>query len=174
MLTKDDVNILKNIMMACIKEGQKTETTNRPKRGYYKNTEKILYSYQKLKVKVETDKQDIEDLKLEQANKKTVHKITNPDQSDPDVDDEIRHKQKIRNRERAMLRSIKMIEQVERALSLINNDEYYQIVKMLYFEHKTIEEAAGIMYCSPRTIARHRTRLVNELIILFYGADALE
>ena len=168
-LTAGDVHIIEWVVKKAI-EGARTQTSQ-TKREYYSNTERLLYSFEKLKVKIETDKQDIEDLKAEQHNTSTWHEIR--PQEGPDLDDEVRHMQKVRNRERAMLRTLKMIERVERNLKIIEDDQYYQVIPKIYFQKKVRDEVAKEMFCSTKTVRRHQKRLINDLSILFYGADAL-
>ena len=141
-------------------------------RQYYKNVEKVLYSLDKLQVKLENDRQDIADLKREHENHSAVHGIKKPE--GPALDDVIRHKQKVANRERAMLRTQEEISKVYRNLKQIEGDEWYPLIQKLYFEHKQMDVVATEMYCSISTVHRNRKRLINDLCILFYGADALE
>jgi len=136
--------------------------------------ERILASYECLRQKIELDKKDIEDLKKEGRNEETKHRLINPDEWNPDIDDNIRQLQKIRNRERSMIRTKNMLNRLDGILDIIRKDEYYPVIHLSYFESKTLTEISMECELSVRTIARHKTRLLNELAILFYGADALE
>lgn len=168
-MTTEDIRQIKK----CIDEAFK----NKPKQrqiNYFISTEKILYSFNKLKIKVEIDKEDIDDLIKEQENKESSHRKINANEWDSEIDDTIRHKQKIRNRERSMIRSEKLIKRVERCLEYLKKDEYYNILPCIYFNLMTVPDVADEIHCSPRTVSRHKSRLINELVVLLYGADALE
>jgi len=143
-------------------------------RELYKKTEKILFALEKLKIKVENDKQDIADMMQEGELKETTHKSINTNEWDAEIDDEIRHKQKIRRREREMIRTSKLISRIERCLKIIKNDEYFSIIPMIYFEQMTCEDVADELCTSTSTIRRNKNRLLGELVVLIYGADALE
>ena len=168
-MTNEDIQQIKKCIDEVLNKKPKEQRIN-----YFTSTEKILYSFNKLKIKIEIDKEDILDLIKEQQNKESTHKRCSPNEWDAEIDDTIRHKQKIRNRERSMIRTEKLIRRFERCLQQIKDDEYYDIIPCVYFDNKTLSEVAEGMYCSPRTISRHKTRLINDLIVLLYGADALE
>jgi hypothetical protein len=149
-------------------------TATRRQKDYYKATEKILYSLDKLRIKAETDRQDILDMVREKENKAAVHKIEKA--WGPELDDDVRHKQKIRNRERAMFRTERLISRVNKCLKQLQKDEWFKVLEMTYLTTPppTSEEIAASMFTSIATIYRHKKRLINELSILFYGADALD
>ena len=147
--------------------------------------EKVLYSMNMLKIGIEEDEYDIADLKVEKEVKETTHKILKNNNWDADIDDDIRHKQKIRRIERKILRDKQMIARIERRLERLkqeeaseskikNRDDYYQIIPMIYFDRMTAEEVADRLGCSAMTISRYKKRLVEKLVILLNGADALE
>ena len=140
----------------------------------FRMTEKILYSLDKLKVKVETDKEDIRDMIIEKQNRSALHVLRKP--QGPDLDDDIRHRQKVRNRERAMLRTQKLIQRTERCLKQLEQDEWYNVIELIYLQQPgmTIEQVACEIHTSIATVYRQKKRLINELSILFYGADALD
>ena len=139
----------------------------------YRNTEHILYAYNTLNQKLAIDIQDILDLKAEHERYNTSHKKTRPEDWDADIDDEIRHTQKIRNRERGMVRTQKLIERIKHALSILDAKEY-ELIAELYFDGLSVTEVAQTHGCSVKTVCKNRKRIVTDMMILLYGADALE
>lgn len=139
----------------------------------YQQTEQLLRAYQSLKLKVVIDARDIIDLTAEGQKYNTSHKTAKPEEWDADIDDAIRHKQRIRNRERSMLRTQKLVERIDNALALLS-DEDYELIKNVYFDGQQASQISESQKCCVKTIARKRKRIVTELMVLFYGADALE
>ena len=139
----------------------------------YKKTEQILCAYESLNLKLVIDAKDILDLRAEGQIYSTNHKISNSDEWDAEIDDEIRHKQKIRNRERGMIRTEKLIERIDNALALLPKEDY-ELITDLYFDKLAVTNVAQKRGCCVRTVCRNRKRIVTELMVLFYGADALE
>jgi len=135
--------------------------------------ELLLSSFECLKRKIELDKQDIDDLIKEGKSIEANHRLINPNEWNPDIDDEIRHKQRIRRRERSMLNTERLVKKVERIIKEVENDKYYYVIQMHYFEEKGLPEIACDMQVSIRTLINERTRLLNKLSIFVYGARAL-
>ena len=75
--------MIKKLMMETVEKCNKKQ---KPK-DCFKATEKILYSLDKLRIKVETDRQDIQDMIKEKENKSTSHAMRKP--GGPDLDDDI-------------------------------------------------------------------------------------
>ena len=65
------------------------------------------------------------------------------------------------------------VDEMEKALEYISNDQYYPVISERYFNGKTDEEIAGILYCDDSTVRRNRSRLVHRLSIRLYGVQAL-
>lgn len=67
-----------------------------------------------------------------------------------------------------------LVLKIENALDIIKADPYYCIIPAIYFDkitHFAIEEK----YCiAERTIRRHKNRLLEEMAIVFFGADAID
>ena len=64
------------------------------------------------------------------------------------------------------------IETVEKALSIIEADPYFDIIPYLFFDGMTVEEASVEIACDRTTIFRHKARLVQRLAVFLYGVDA--
>jgi len=137
-----------------------------------KRTIEVLNSFDKLQKKVEQDKEDIEDMKQEKFDETVFHSSRRPE--GPQLDDETRHMQKMRNRERGMLRTQRLLDRVSRAMDSMKGEEGYNILKMRYLDGKEMGQIAQELNCSTRTIERKHMKLLRKMKVLFYGADALE
>lgn len=66
-----------------------------------------------------------------------------------------------------------IIEAVNKAVELIGDDPYIDLIDMYYFKGLKIEEIAAKTNLDERTIYRHKKRLVRRLAVIFYGDEAL-
>lgn len=62
---------------------------------------------------------------------------------------------------------------MERALSIIEDDEYYLTVTGRYIDNLADEKVAELIPCDTSTVWRNRKRLVQKLSIWLYGAAAV-
>lgn len=62
-------------------------------------------------------------------------------------------------------------ELVMRALSRIQDDPYYQIIELKYFEHWTHEKIAEFFDVDVSVISKRRTKLINQLRPLIFSDD---
>jgi hypothetical protein len=175
-ITKDDLNIISQSIDRQIKKAVDAIIDANKKvvdgqRNYFKETERLLYSYPALKLKVSQDEEDI-------VNNQVIYKSKSKDivrysasgtsiVSDPD-------EEYIKSRMASMERTKKEIVRIERALETIQEDQYYDIIPMKYWDLIQPDIIAESLHCDERTYRRHKNRLVNKLKIVLFGADALE
>lgn len=72
------------------------------------------------------------------------------------------------------LKTKKLINIIDRALKSIETDQYYSIIEMYYFEHKTREEIAEFYDCEVKTITRNKRRLLDEIRIILFSDTTIE
>ncbi len=142
-------------------------------RNYFKETERLLYSLPALRLKVAQDEEDLENGLL--VPKERSKDIICPSKSgrygphDPLAQAE----RYIAERKASMERTKREIQRIERALETIQDDEYYDIIPLKYWDLLQPAEIAERLNCDERTFYRHKNRLVNKLKVVLFGADAL-
>ncbi|WP_296880183.1 hypothetical protein [Thomasclavelia sp.] len=62
---------------------------------------------------------------------------------------------------------------IDKALDLIEDDEYISVIKCLYIEGLTYEKTAEKTGMDKKTVYRQRRRLIKRLAIIIYGDRAL-
>lgn len=72
------------------------------------------------------------------------------------------------------IKTKKMIKFIDKALETLEDDPYYSIIEMRYFEHKSISEIAEFFDVEDRTIARNKKRILNELKAILFSDDVIE
>lgn len=141
-------------------------------KDYFKETEKLLYNYPVLKLKIEEDQKFLYDpdatAEPDQRKSKDIIKFTgNGGGHGLDID---RYTLGIKS---SMMRTRQEVKRIERALDTIKNDKYYEIINMKYFKGMTMEAIAEHFECEDKTARRNKNRIVNKLKIMLFGADAL-
>lgn len=144
------------------------------KKSTFQRTEQLLYLMPKLKEAISHNKQRISDLKKYGLEKKgsAVHVIptTTPIKKDEEelIDLEI---SKLNQRNYIINSEIKWINSI---LNTMIKDKFYKIIELKYFNNKTYEELAEDLECDVSTISRNRTRIINELKVLFFPNDSID
>src|SRR5690554_5400965 len=141
-------------------------------RNYFKETERLLYSLPALRLKVAQDEEDLKNglVKFRERSRDVIK----PSQggygpSDPEAKEE----RYIAERKESMERTKREIQRIERALETIQDDEYYEIIPLKYWDGLSPAQIAKALHCDERTFYRHKNRLVNKLKVVLFGADAL-
>jgi RNA polymerase sigma factor (sigma-70 family) len=140
-------------------------------KNYFKETEILLYNYPSLKLKVEQDEKFLYDpdatAEPEQRKSKDIIRFTSGASHGLDID---RYTIGIKS---SMMRTRQEVFRISRALNAIEKDRYYKIIEMKYFQEMTMESIAEHYGCEDKTIRRNKNRLVNKLMIMLFGTDAL-
>lgn len=147
------------------------EEVDAEQRNYFKETEKLLYSYPALKLKVAQDEEDLQNNQMVMKRKSAdIIRFSGTGYSgnlhDPEAD-------YIESRKASMERTKREVQRIERALETIQDDQYYDIIPMKYWDGLKLEEISERMNCDMSTVCRAKNRLVNKLKIVLFGADAL-
>lgn len=68
----------------------------------------------------------------------------------------------------------KFVDIINDALKSIEDDEYYEIIPMIYFENRSREYVAEFFDVTVTTISRNKTRLINKLKTLIFADDVVK
>lgn len=138
----------------------------------FKDVIELLESIPDLQDKIDQDELDIADMKLEESDGNTWHDIKGPE--GPILDDDVRHLQKIRNRERAQKRTKNLLKRIENTLDKVKDEDGYEILEMRYLKGMTVEQISDELHYSKQTIWRKHNKIVAKLKRKLFGADALD
>ena len=67
----------------------------------------------------------------------------------------------------------KLIDKINKALKTIENDEYYSIIEMIYFQGKSREDIAEFYDVEVKTITRNKNRLINKLKVILFSDESI-
>lgn len=163
-----DNTLDKNVKKAVEKIlGAKESTING--RDYFKDTERLLYSYPDLKLKLAMDEEELNNNQMVQKRKSAdIVRFGGSGKRPDDPDEEY-----LNSRMVSINRTKKEVERIDKALDTISDEPKYTIIPMKYFKNKTMEEISEALACDERTVRRNKNRLINRLKIIFFGAEAL-
>ena len=80
----------------------------------------------------------------------------------------------IENCENEIKRLEHVISMTENALKNIQDDKYYKIIELKYFEEMTLEYVAEKFGVDERTIRRQKNRLINRLRALIFSDNVIQ
>jgi DNA-directed RNA polymerase specialized sigma24 family protein len=138
----------------------------------YKETERRLYAYPIIKLKIADLKEKVEEIQAFDAPSKSKSVVSFSKTGIRLTPDEITEAL-IRDTTADIAGNEAEIENIEKALDTVAEDEYAAIIPLKYFECKSDEETADSVKCSERTVRYQKSRLVNRLAVRLYGIDAL-
>jgi DNA-directed RNA polymerase specialized sigma24 family protein len=170
-MTKEELCIISKSFDKQVKKAIEKimDANKKAERNYFKDTEKLLYSFPSLRLKYEQDKEDLDNNQVTQKRKSAD--IVRFSGGGCQV---VEEEQYIIDRRKSMERTKREITRIERALETIKDDSKYCIIEFKYFDRMETEKIAEKMECDETTVRRNKNRLVNSLKIILFGADALE
>lgn len=142
----------------------------------YQKTEQLLYNYKGFKKIVQERLDEIEEIKQYGVPKNCgalgervqggalPGGIVLPDES---------VEQAVHRIHCAIESTVRVIALIERSMSLLSNDPYYDVLEMRYFEGRTLEDIAAHFKCDTSTVSRNRSRLVKELSLRLFPDDVV-
>lgn len=162
--------IIKKAVGAGLEAGRLS--AERSTRNAFKDTERRLYALPTLRQKLEDDKERLEEIKTYGPRSRSKS-ITRFGKSSVRLTPEEILEAVVTDMEATIAADEYEIERMEKALSIIADDEYVETVTGRYIEGLTDEEIADAIHCDTSTVWRNRKRLVQRLSVWLYGAKAV-
>lgn len=168
----------KNEIVKKVLEELKDKKLLKNPKSSYKSTEKILYSLNVLPEAIKLIDEEVK--KLEEEAKgiaiptaKSNSLILNERNNTYVYGDETLET-RISELKQISVKAKSQIRLVKSALKKIENDKYYDIIPMYYFEEKTIEEIAEECEWAVGTVSKHKKRLMNDLKVYVFPDTFIE
>lgn len=146
----------------------------------FKNTERLLFNYIKLKESIDDRKEQIKELKDVGIPSKSKS-ITSISKASIIMDKDDLLDESIRSLSKHIERTKIIINHVDRVLNKFKDDPYFEIIRLYYFEGMSYEQIAEFYDnkanknnpTAVSTIGRNKNRLVNEIKVLLLPNDFL-
>lgn len=148
----------------------------------FKNTEKILFNYNKLKESIADRKEQIDDIMAVGVLKKSKSITSISSNNALIYDDNEILEQSINSLNKHIERTKIIIKHIDRVLDKFKDDSYFDIIKLYYFDGKSYEQIAEFYdnknkkestQTASSTISRNKNRLVNAIKVLLLPNDFL-
>ena len=152
------------------KQGLMKDTKHTP----FQKTEQLLYNYMNFK-QIIIDKQKHIDFIKEngiQKKSKSIVSYSGNHQLDTRNDFE-KVEEQIEALENSIMITKRYIEIIDAALSKLEDDNYYDLIRLRYFEGKTREEIADYFNVDVATVSRNKNRLINILKIHLFSDEVI-
>jgi len=140
----------------------------------FQKTEKLLYNYKQFKQVIEKKQEQIKTIENEGWAKrsKSIVILSTSNSYETSTDGE-----KAEARIEEIQASIEKIESyiqfIDNSLDRISTDQYFDIIRLKYFEGLTNEDISFELDCDPSTVTRHKNRLINIIKIYLFPDDSI-
>lgn len=177
IVSKAVVNALKENSLV---SGADKAVTARPKteKTAYQKCEQLLFNYNGFKRIVAERQQEIVDLRRYGVPQKSAGAMsgTRVQASRSNVgivlpEDAV--EDAVRTVERSVQGTVQVIALIDKCMTAIKNDPYYDILPMRYFEGRTLEDIGVYFGCDHTTISRNKSRLVKELAMRLFPDEVV-
>lgn len=134
-----------------------------------KDVQKLLYNYKAYK-RILTDKARLlEEIRKYGLPSKSASVSIYPTTTGDKKDDKEIEEETIRTLEHQISQLTRHINQIDGAMELIENDEYFGIIKYKYFENRMNKEIGRLFNVDPSSISRHDKRLLKEMAKVIFA-----
>lgn len=156
-----------------------TPLEKRKGKSAYAKTEALLFNYKGFQRIVEERTQEIEDIRKYGAPERPSMAVEERVQTSRNVQGIVLPQDSVENAVRTVQgtvqETLRVIELMDKGLEHLEDDPYYDILPMRYFEGRTLEDIGVYFGVDHTTISRNKNRLVKELAMqLFPDEVALE
>lgn len=139
----------------------------------FQKTEQLLYNYNNFRKAIRDKDEKINELKKSGIRKKSKS-ITSFNGGEYEmVTDAEKVEDKIKEIKDSIAITRSLLAVVDDALEKLQSDQYFDIIRMRYFEELPREKIAELLQVDVSTVSRNKNRLVNVLKIMLFSDDAI-
>lgn len=142
----------------------------------FQKTEILLYNYNHFKAAIKDKEEQIEEIRRIGLSKGAGAVATysgNTGYIEVKSDME-KVEEKIERIEMSITTTKNFIRIIDSAISILENDPYYDLIRMRYFEGCTREQIAEYFSCDVSTVNRNKNRLINLLQIRLFSDEVIQ
>lgn len=139
----------------------------------FQRTEKLLYELKYLKGAIEVKRERLSGLRNAPVLLQKKDLGVNVQATKKYLSEVEKIENMIENCENEIKRLEHVVNMTENALKNIEDDKYYKIIELKYFEEMTLEYAAEEFNVDERTIRRQKNRLINRLRALIFSDNVI-
>lgn len=175
MLTLIDSTVKKSVNEAiCELKRQNLVVQGKP--SPFQKTETLLFNYNSFKSVIKEKENQIEELRKFGLCKKSTS-ITSFSGDSGLIEmksDAEKLEEKIEMIEFTMATTRNFVAIIDDAIATLQDDPYYDLIRLRYFESCTTEEIAEYFCCDVSTVRRNKNRLINMLKIRLFSDEVIQ
>lgn len=158
----------------CISELKRQGLLRKNIRTPFQKTEILLYNYNNFKAVIDDKEKQIKEIEWSGIGKRSSD-ITSfsPGTRYEIKSDADKAEEKIESIEQSIHVTKNFIRIIDAALDSLEDDPYFDIIRMKYFEGSTREEIAEYFDVDASTISRNKNRLINLLQIRLFSDEVI-
>jgi len=178
-IAQDEINIIEQTAQATAEktvfEFKKNGLLKDNKQSAYQKTEILLYNYNNFQDAIKEKRKQIKEVKSygTKEKSKSITFYSTANSFSDTKDEEERIEEKIAQLEKSILITKNLISVIDSSLEKLQDDQYYEIIKLKYFENKKYEEIAEYFKIDISTVSRNKNRLINVLKIYLFSDEAI-
>lgn len=159
--------------------GTSANTNAKPKteKTAYQKTEQLLYNFRGFQKIVQERLDEIEEIKkygVPQSCGAVGERVQGGTLPGGIVLPEESVEQAIHRIEKSMSTVISTINLIESCLRELENDPYYKIIPLRYFDGCTVEDIGLQLNCDAGTVSRNKSRLIKDLALRMFPVQVIE
>lgn len=147
------------------------------KQTAYQKTETLLYNYSNFKLAIKEKNEHIKYLQkhgIDSKSKSITSFSTANSYGGSSKDFDEMAEEKIISIRKSIAITQNLINVIDSALSKLEEDKYYEVIRYKYFEKKTNDEIAELYDVDGTTISRNKSRMINVLKIYLFSDDVVK
>lgn len=140
----------------------------------FQKTETLLYNYNNFKNAINDKVEQISEIMQEGIRQKSKSITSFSGSSSYEIkSDSDKADEKIESIEQSIQTTKNFINDLDAAIEMLQDDPYYELIHMKYFEGKSREDIAEYFQVDASTISRNKNRLVNLLQIRLFSDEVI-
>lgn len=155
-------------------EFQKKGLLKDNKQSAFQKTEILLYNYNSFKDAIKEKRKQIKEVKsygTKEKSKSITSFTSGGSFTSKDEDEKI--EDKVAQLENSITITKNLISVIDKSLEKLQDDQYFEIIKLKYFDKKKGEEIAEHFNVETSTISRNKNRLINVLKIYLFSDEVV-
>ena len=175
LLTLIDCTVQKAVAEAIL-ELKRNNLVVEGKQSPFQKTETLLFNYNNFKAVIKDKEEQIAELKQFGMRKRSTS-ITSFSGNTGLVEvktDAEKIDEKIEMIEFSISTTRNFIKIIDDAIEYLRDDDYYELIRLRYFEGCSREEIAEYFNCDVKTVTRNKNRLINLLQIRLFSDEVIQ
>lgn len=165
-----------NVLSGAIEDLQSDLRFEIDPKSIYAKTESLLYKYPLLKKSIQERKNEIEEVMLYGVpqRSKSITMFSNCSGYVDFKSEYEKQEDMIDQLQKKILEAEERLKPIEKALVSVQEDPYFKIIEMKYFNKKTVDQIASYFGCDTSTVQKHKNKMLSQIKVHLFGEEVLK